>query len=446
VIQLIASHHDERFVRPLTELLESSKPFSGKSKNDLQVALCKTLGTIGSRRANASLTRVAQSKSRLAIAGYSDEVRQAAETALEQIRLAAGQRSDGHEEPTEMASVTEKPSTTTLSSETIAEREATIFQLVAEGDRELAKQQLVDLVAATAESGDFKTAERLRERIYEIDSMALGEIIRSGELIEQAKMGTIKEEDIEIWAGLTDRLTAQEFQTIYHEFNEQKYKPEETIVSQGDKNDALFFISQGSVKVSHRTGSRELFITTLNRGQIAGENFFAPSLWTVTLTSLTPSRVHILPQTALAAWQEQFPGLRAKLRDYYLACNTIRSTLEKKGLDRRKDNRYTLARKIQVQPINNLDNPIGRGFRAETADISLGGLAFLIRISRQENARLLLGRRMQIVLPVGGKTQFMYLKGLVIGIQPFQVLENDFSVHFRFDQPLEQQAMQSILG
>jgi len=447
VTQLIASHHDERFVRPLTELLESSRPFSGKNKNDLQLALCRTLGAIGSRRANASLTRVAQSKSRLGIAGYSDEVRQAAEVALEQIRMAAGQReSDGQLEPSEMTSVNEKPSTTTLSAETVAEREATIFRLVAEGDRELAKQQLVDLVAATAESGDFKTAERLRERIYEIDSMALGEIIRSGELIEQAKMGTIKEEDIEIWAGLTDRLTAQEFQTIYHEFNERKYKPEETIVAQGDKNDSLFFITQGSVKVSHRTGSRELFITTLNRGQIAGENFFTPSLWTVTLSSLTPSRVHILPQTALAAWQEQFPGLRAKLRDYYLACNTIRSTLEKKGLDRRKDNRYTLARKIQVQPINNLDNPIGRGFRAETADISLGGLAFLIRISRQENARLLLGRRMQIVLPVGGKTQFMHLKGLVIGIQPFQVLENDFSVHFRFDQPLEQQALQSILG
>ena len=192
--------------------------------------------------------------------------------------------------------------------------------------------------------------------------------------------------------------------------------------------------------------SRELFITTLNRGQIAGENFFSPSMWTVTLTSLTPTRIHILPQSALAAWQEQFPGLRAKLHEYYLSCNTIRSMIEKKGLERRKDQRFTLSRKIQVQPISNLDTPIGRGFRAETADISLGGMAFLIRISRQENARLLLGRRMQVVLPVGGKTPFLHLKGLVIGIQPFQILENDFSVHFKFDHPLDQQTLQTILG
>ncbi|WP_233249189.1 HEAT repeat domain-containing protein [Desulfobulbus oligotrophicus] len=447
VVQLIATHHDERFVRPLTELLESTKSFAGKGEHDLQLAICRTLGNIGSRRAGASLTRVAESKTMLGIAGYSDEVRQAAVTALKQIRKATEQRS-----LEESAAIDRGPSKETTppsslpAAETVTEQEAAIFQLADEGKRESAIQQLVDLISATAQAGDFKTAERLRERIYEIDGMALGPIIRTGELIEQAKMGTIKEEDKEIWATLRKHLTAQEFQTIYHELNEQQYKPEDTIVSQGDKNDALFFITQGSVKVSHRVGTRELFITTLNRGEMVGENFFTPSVWTATLTSLTPSRVHVLPQAALAAWQEQFPGLRGKLHTYYLANNTIRTTLEKKGLERRTDHRYSLSRKIQVQPINNLEKPIGRGFRAETIDISLGGLAFLIRISRQENARLLLGRKMQIVLPVGGKIQFMHLKGLVIGIQPFQVLENDFSVHFKFDQPLASQALQNILG
>jgi hypothetical protein len=51
-----------------------------------------------------------------------------------------------------------------------------------------------------------------------------------------------------------------------------------------------------------------------------------------------------------------------------------------------------------------------------------------------------------VVLPVGGKAQYLHLKGLVIGIQPFHILENDFSVHFKFDQPLDQQGLQTILG
>ena len=302
------------------------------------------------------------------------------------------------------------------------------------------------MITTTARAGDFQAAERLRERIYEIDSLALGEIIRSGEIIEQEKKGAINEDDLEVWAALTDRLSSEEFSTMYHEFTERRYKPEETLVNQGDKNDTLFFIAQGSVKVSHKVGPREIFITSLNRGQIAGENFFAPSFWTVSLTSLTPSKVYILQQTALNGWQEKFPGLRAKLHEFYTACNTVQSTLKKKGLDRRKNQRFKVSRKIQVQPISNLDSPIGRGFRAEIIDIAVGGLAFLVRISRQENVRLLLGRRLQVVLPIGGENKFLSLKGLVVSIQPFHILENDFSIHFKFDHPLELQVLQTILG
>lgn len=447
VVQHIATVHDERFVRPLTDLLEGVRPFVGKNKDELQLAICKTLGAIGSKRATAPLNRVAQSKTVLGLGGYNDAVRQAADRALDQIRDQAAVKvpaADDFEETVDEGN-NESGRTGGVAPDHHA-REEEIFALVTQGNREQAKKDLLELISITARAGDFREAERLRERIYEIDSLALGEIIRSGEIIEEEKRGAIKEEDLQIWAGLTDRLSTEEFQNIYHEFSEQHYKPEEVLVSQGDKNDALFFINQGSIKVSHMTGTRELFITSLNRGQIAGENFFTPSFWTVSLTSLTPSRVYILRQKVLNSWQERFPGLRAKLHEFYLSCNNIRSMLEKKGLERRRDQRFNLSRKIQVQPINSLDSPIGRGFRAETADISLGGLGFLIRISRQENARLLLGRRMQVVLPVGGKTKYLYLKGLVIGVQPFHILENDFSVHFKFDQPMDQQGLQTILG
>ncbi|ADW17117.1 cyclic nucleotide-binding protein [Desulfobulbus propionicus DSM 2032] len=410
VINHVATAHDERFVRPLTELLESVKPFLGKSKNDLQISICKTLGAIGSRRATASLNRVAQSKNVLGLAGYSDEVRQAAAQALEQIRQATALQTEWDQEET---AAEEQPDS----------RETT-----------------------AGPANPVQAAERQRERIDAIDDLPLGEMIRASEIIEQERRGVRTGDDLEIWAELTDRLGTDEFRAIHQQFIERRYKPEETIVAQGEKNDSLFFINQGSIKVSHLVGSRELFITSLNRGQIAGENFFAPSFWTVTLTSLTPSRLYLLPQTALDTWKEQFPGLRAKLYDYYSACNNICSMIERKGLDRRREQRFNLSRKIQVQPISSLENPIGRGFRAETADISLGGLAFLIRISRQENARLLLGRRMQIVLPVGGKAKFFHLKGMVIGVQPFHLQDNGFSAHFKFDHRLEQQELQSILG
>ena len=53
---------------------------------------------------------------------------------------------------------------------------------------------------------------------------------------------------------------------------------------------------------------------------------------------------------------------------------------------------------------------------------------------------------MQVVLPVGGAVESLVLKGLIIGVQPFHLLQNDFSVHFRFDRPLDEQELQTILG
>ena len=435
----IATVHDERFVRPLTDLLESTSPFQGKNKTDLQVSICKALGTIGSKRATGSLSRVAQSKNMLGLSGYVDEVRAAAERALQQIRRASH---DQHEEHHSLNST----DAVQVTSEEIQAAEQAIFALAKQGKPAEARGQLLDLIGTVAHAGDLATAERLRKRIYELDEAPLADIICDETALEQKKQDGISAEDMEIWAELTDQLGTKEFQTIYQAFSERKLNPEETIVSQGDKNDNLFFINQGSVKVSHLVDDRELFITSLSRGQLAGENFFTPSLWTVTLTSLTPARVYLLPQSALTQWQEKFPGLRAKLHNYYRTYDNISGMLQKKGLNRRKDERFTLARKIQVQPISTQDAPIGRGFRSETADISVGGMAFLIRISRQENARLLLGRRMQVTLPVGGKTGHMTFKGLVIGVQPYRQLIGNFSVHFRFDTPIDHQELQSILG
>jgi HEAT repeat protein/CRP-like cAMP-binding protein len=419
VISHVATNHDERFIRPLTNLLENTKPFLGKNKNDLQLSICKTLGAIGSKRSTASLNRVAHSKNVLGLIGYSDEVRQAALDALHQIkRTSSAQHHPAYPEPPTAEKASNRQAVAPTAESPPITAEETIVPLVEQGKQEQVKEQLFDLMDAVFHCGD----------------------------LDDEQKSTVREEDLEAWVELTDRLGTLEFTTLCDAFTERRYQSEETIVSQGDKNDSLFFINQGSVKVSHMVGAKDLFITSLSRGQLAGENFFTPSLWTVTLTSLTPSRLYVLPQATLATWQKQFPALRATLHEYYRAYNNIGSMLKKKGLDRRKDERFMLSRKIRVQPISNLDTPIGQEFLAETTDISLGGLAFLLRIARQENVRLLLGRRMQIVLPVGGKIGHLLFRGLVIGIQPYQQRSGAFSVHLRFDHCVDRQELQAILG
>ena len=438
---------DERFVGHLTELLESTAPFQGKNKDTLQIAICRALAAIGSRKALVSLQRVVQSKNVLGKAAFSESVRMEAEKTMRILRSTAPSMP---EDADQEAGQAENPPVSVKEQhayqQDLEKKEQTIFDLAGQGNIDEAKKNLFDLISNTARKGDFDNAERLRERFYEIDPMALSEIIRSGEIIEQEKGGSIRENDLEIWAKLTDKLTPEEFHTMYHEFTERTYGPEEPLVNQGTLSNELFFINQGSVKVSHLIGNKELFITTLNRGQVAGENFFNPSVWTVSLTALTPARVYRLKQEQLAKWQKQFPGLQSKLEKFYCENNEVSDLIQKKGLERRSEKRFQLSRKIQVQPTDNRGKPIGKGFRAELADLSRGGLAFLIRITRKENTKLLLGRKMQVVLPVGLKGEYLYLKGTAIGIQPHDLLSNDYGVHFKFDILLENDAMQQILG
>ncbi|NOQ46330.1 MAG: cyclic nucleotide-binding domain-containing protein [Desulfobulbaceae bacterium] len=443
VVNQLGTIPDHGLVMPLAELLEKSKLSQAKNKDELQLALCRALGKIGSKKAIPTLKNIKKTENSPGIANYSDRVCHAAEAALLKIQTTD---TSIPESKLPQSSSPRSISMSIRKNDPLANREANIFRMAAGGQKKEALQELFDLIVERAKDKDFHSAERLRERLYEIDSMALSEIIRSGEIIEQEKTGAIGEDKLEIWSELLDILTQEEFSAIYHELEERTFKPEETIVNQGDTNGELFFINHGSLKVSYMQGEREIFVKSLNRGQIAGENFFNASFWTVNLTTLTSARISVLKQKNFSRWHEEYPGLESKLKDFYNRFNDIHDLLKKKKLDRREHERFKLSRKVQIQMIDHNGKPIGRGFRGELADFSKGGLAFLIRISNQANARLLLGRVMRVTIPVGGEPDRLHMEGLAISIQPFHLLESDFSVHLKFNKILEQDTLQTLLG
>jgi len=438
IVRQLGKVHDESVVLPLADLLASSAGPPHHEKEQLQTEICIALARLRSKKAIPGLKKVVETKNVPGLDEYAPSVIAAAESALHALE-AEDSVLEEKEKDTMQAQLLRKH-------DPLAEREAAIFRKAARGKTDEAKQELYDLVIECARNKDFANAERLRERIYEIDPMALTEIIRTGEFIEKEKTGSISPNQLETWSELLELLDPAEFSAIYHELEERTYEAEEIIVHQGDKNDELFFINQGTIKISYKKDNRDIFVSTLLRGQIIGENFFDASFWTVTLTALTPVNVSVLRSDSFHRWQEAYPGLEAKLQSFYNKCNTTCSLLKKKGLDRRQHERLQLSRKIQVQLLDQNDRPIGRGFRGELADISRGGLSYLIRISKKENTRLLLGRTMRITIPISGEPGHVVISGLAIGVQPYDPLASDFSVHLRFAELLGQETMQMILG
>jgi len=325
----------------------------------------------------------------------------------------------------------------------LALREEQIFQLAAKGNTDVAKKQLFDLVVSCARKKDFANAERLRERIYEIDPMALMEIIQSGDIIEEEKSEAISTDHLDIWKDLLTVLSTEEFNALYHEMETRTFKPGEIVVSQGAENDELFFINHGGVRVSYTGGVKELFFKNIGSGEIAGDNFFNPSVWTVSLTAQQQTAASVLRRNSLARLEEQKPGIESKLINYYNRTSDLYAAMEKKGMDRRVHERYKLERKVHLQIVDNKDRILS-SFNGILTDVSLGGLSFYVRITKKENSRLLLGRNIKISIPTSS-TQDKVLRGSVIGTQIYDLMMSDYSVHVRFEEELERSQLKIIL-
>ncbi|HBI14341.1 MAG TPA: hypothetical protein DDY20_02285 [Desulfobulbaceae bacterium] len=323
-------------------------------------------------------------------------------------------------------------------------REEQIFQLAAKGNRDEAKKQLFDLVVACARKKDFFNAERLRERIYEIDPLALMEIIQSGDIIEEEKSGSITKDHLAVWAKLLTVLSTEEFNSLYHEMEIRSYRPEETIVTQGAQNDELFFINHGSVMASYTDGEKKLFLKDLGNGEIIGENFFNASVWTLSLTAQQQTSISVLKREYLTRLEQRFPGIESKLIDYYNRCSDFYAAMKKKGLDRRVHERFKVELKIQLQIVDDKDRILS-SFKGELTDISQGGLSFFIRITKKANIRLLLNRSIKACIPTSGGKD-MVLRGTVTGVQIYDPVLSDYSVHVKFTNELSKEGLMPFLG
>jgi excinuclease UvrABC nuclease subunit len=70
-------------------------------------------------------------------------------------------------------------------------QEKLLEKYIKENKKELAVKLLFDLIAKHAQANHFSKADALREKLFEVDSMALNEIVKSAEIIETAKIAAM---------------------------------------------------------------------------------------------------------------------------------------------------------------------------------------------------------------------------------------------------------------
>ncbi len=121
--------------------------------------------------------------------------------------------------------------------------------LISRNDKETTVADLYRRIVAHAKAKDFAIAESLREKLMDIDPMALNEIITSAEIIEQEKKEGMTQDHLTVWADLYQAIGKEEGNALYYAMQEASYLNDQPIFTQGDRNSNLYFVNQGQLKM-----------------------------------------------------------------------------------------------------------------------------------------------------------------------------------------------------
>jgi hypothetical protein len=454
VVKALTSLVDDEVAMALADLLMDQEHFSPDIKGALIQQICRTLAHASSKNASEALEKFIALRRKGSARKLDLEVWRSAENALQQIELNQQKKRQplpaiqpqNIENTVELLQTVEGKGRDLI---TDFPEEQQIRALLEQRNTGQAKVFLVSLIEQTARLKQFSQAEKLRDWLIQIDPMALMDIIRTAEIIENEKTSSIGKDHMETWFALYDVLTTEEFNALYHSLEHKKYAAEEIIVKQGEMQPSLYFINSGRVKLFYTDHDSEVLVKIMGRGEVIGaKSFFDSSVWTIDIAALGYAELSVLPLENTKNWQKDYPALESKLQDFCMKFEGLHDYFLKTGRDRRGDERIPLSGRITTILLDRYGKDTGIASKGDLTDISTGGVSFFIHISQKKNARLLLGRTVRVVMPTESilSGRVFSAEGVIVAIRSHRVMHNEYSAHVRFDQLLGKNDLQGILN
>jgi len=325
--------------------------------------------------------------------------------------------------------------------EDVVSQEKLLEKYLKENKKALAVKLLFDLIATHVRTNHFSKADALREKLFEVDPMALPEIVKSAEIIEIAKIAAIDQDHRHVWSHLYDKLTKEETIAFYYGTKSVSYETEQIIFRQGEINSNLYFINAGEIKMFYHKDKHGIFLKTLGPGDIAGDDtFFTSSTCTTSIITHSAVKLNYLEKTVLQNWRTEAPNLANKLQDYCAQREPVQALLQKKELERRVHRRYALSGKAIIRI---MDRRGIKGFKGDLSDISASGISVIMNTSAK-SAELMLGCRLNIKFtrPEAIPEIKIDQDGRIVGIH--SQMFNEYLINVKWDEPLDNGIVERI--
>lgn len=325
----------------------------------------------------------------------------------------------------------------------IREPEARVEQYLASGQNDKAFALLYKLAVTSAKKKDFTASESYRDRLYEIDSMALSKIVVVNEIIEAEKEKAVTADDRRLWAPFFEGLSAIQANDFFLCLKKEIIESDTLILEQGRTNDRLFLVDQGQVSMFYSDQEKEFLIARLSSGDIFGEDtFFSVNVCTASVKALARTYLRYIDKTAFEKLKATHESLESKLKKLCLTGRSIYNRLRQKGIDRRSFKRINFTTKISFQLLSG--SAAQRSVKAELWDISKGGLSFYFQSKNPRAVQSLIGQTIGVRfdLKLKGKSKTVALSGVVHGVQSHPL--DEYSVHLKFNRQLTDTTIKAI--
>ncbi len=321
-----------------------------------------------------------------------------------------------------------------------------INELLDQNQKERAVKFIFEMIVKYANTKQFNSAEKLRKKLIEVDSMALNEIINSAEIIEVEKSKIIDLNHKERWAALYNKLTSEEANAFYFALKQVRIMPDKKVIQQGKLNNKLFFIDQGILKVIYSKNGHELYLKNIATGEISGRRtFFSITVATASVISMEQVKLHFFEREKYTRLVEKFAGFDGKLEHFCkeLVSQEIEDILEKKEIERRDHNRYKTSGKVAIYMLDSKGQPAKTPFHGMLENVSEGGLSFSLTGLNRETARSYLGRSVLLKM-ISNKTGVKVAqKGIVLSV--YNELFNNYSINIKFLKPVPSIKIQEFI-
>ncbi|MBU1565879.1 MAG: cyclic nucleotide-binding domain-containing protein [Proteobacteria bacterium] len=446
IIQILVENatRDETVLRALSELIENINSLKSRSRNRLASAAIAALKSFPCIKSVEILRNLKFEYGKLQ---GSEQMQLQIEEALKTLNPQIRHHQQRFQELPETISFDSDPQQTQKALHALASIEEKLRKLVQGGDMNGVGRLLNEQALSAARIKDFFLAEKLRDRLLEINPMALAEAVALGELIEEERATSHTGHPIGIWSELYEELTTEEFNALYSALVQEEYRKGDIIVRAGETDDVLYFLNSGYMSLNCLIGGNDNFLKRMGPGSIlGGDQFFSASVWTVTLRALSDVHLHVLDHAVFVKISEDFSGVEENLRQYCSKYMGVPDLLKMSGDDRREYPRFPVPLFTQNVLFDPYGNKGKRSFKGELLDISKNGLAFIIKISSKNNAKLLLGRQIvsEIQIAEGGFLAECY--GVIVGVRSYNLVEKDFTIHVKLSRKIEDGAFSRILA